>query len=236
MTAPRTFLAKAETLLAVKQRAANGDDFFEKSLRQLVKKAEEKLDMSPPAVVDKKRLPSSGDVHNYISLAPYWWPNPGMVDGLPYVRRDGEVNPERWQYDVTSLEEMTQAVRPLTFAYFFTDDERYAKQAVRLLRTWFVDPETRMNPNLEFAQFIPGRPTKNNEGHGIIETVRFRWLIDGVGLLAASSYWTSHDQDALVEWFRQFQTWLLTSQMGKNLAQLKDNKGCWYDMQVALHS
>jgi hypothetical protein len=29
-----------------------------------------------------------------MSLAPYWWPDPKSPNGLPYIRRDGERNPE----------------------------------------------------------------------------------------------------------------------------------------------
>lgn len=233
---PRTFLANSDSLQKVKQRLAAGDSFWQKSLNQLVQAADTKLTTPLQSVTYKKLVPPSGDAHDYLSLAPYWWPNPDTVDGLPYVNRDGEVNPERWQYDVTPLEEMTQAVRPLTFAYFFTKDERCAIRAAELMRTWFIDPATRMNPNLEFAQFVPGLPAEKDDGHGIIETVRFRWLIDGVSLLASSAAWTPVDQTALHEWFRQYQQWLLTSRMGQNLSQLADNKGSWYDMQVALYS
>lgn len=235
MEKPRTFLARADALQAVQQRLAKGDPLLRKSLDKLVQEADVKLAVPPQSIVRKKRLPPSGDAHDYLSLAPYWWPNPGTADGLPYVQRDGEVNPERFQYDITPLEEMTHAVRPLTFAYFFTEDERYARRATQLLRTRFSDPATRMNPHLQFAQFVPG-VSKREEGHGIIETVRLRWLIDGLGLLDHSASWTDRDQSAVTQWFSDYRQWLLQSPMGQNAARRRNNHGSWYAMQVALYS
>ena len=50
--------------------------------------------MKPPSVMDKGVTPPSGDKHDYMSQAPYWWPDPTKPDGSPYIRKDGERNPE----------------------------------------------------------------------------------------------------------------------------------------------
>lgn len=34
------------------------------------------------------------DANDYVSLARYFWPDPNTPNGLPYIRRDGHVNPE----------------------------------------------------------------------------------------------------------------------------------------------
>ena len=49
------------------------------------------LSDGPWSVMDKQHVPPSGDKHDYMSLGPYWWPDPDKPDGLPYIRRDGEV-------------------------------------------------------------------------------------------------------------------------------------------------
>src|SRR5690349_13062772 len=36
----------------------------------------------------KTKLPPNGNIHDYISQAPYWWPDSSKKDGLPYIRKD----------------------------------------------------------------------------------------------------------------------------------------------------
>ena len=110
------------------------------------------------SVVDKQSTPPSGDKHNYMSLAPYWWPNPATPNHLPYIRKDGEQNPEAVAlHDHANLAHMEANVHALALGYFFTGDEAYAKRAAEQLHVWFLNPATRMNPNLNYAQAILGK-------------------------------------------------------------------------------
>src|SRR5215831_17811958 len=74
----------------------------------LIKAADRALEQKPLSVVDKKKVPPSGDKHDYLSQAPYWWPDPSKPDGLPYIRRDGETIPNRSSddFDRTSIGRM----------------------------------------------------------------------------------------------------------------------------------
>jgi hypothetical protein len=100
-----------------------------------------------------------------------------------------------------------------------------------LLRTWFLDEATAMNPHLEFGQAIPGRCT--GRGIGIIDTHGFGWLVEMVGLLGASPAWNRDDQRELETWFGAYLDWLLQSEHGREEAAQKNNHGTWYDVQVA---
>ncbi len=222
---------RTEQLLSVKRNLKQGDPTCEPAYQKLIRDADKALKSGPFSVLDKPMTAPSGDKQDYYSVGPYWWPNPDTADGLPYVRRDGEVNPERDRYDASARSHMENSVIALVLAWFFSDDERYAAHAVQLLRTWFLDPATRMKPHLEYGQGIPG--ICDGRGIGIIETHIFPMLLDAVALLQPFSGWTDEDQIGLQDWFRAYLDWLLTSKHGRDEAQEHNNHGTWYDVQVA---
>ncbi len=186
----------------------------------------------PASVLDKTVVAASGDRHDYFSLGPYWWPDPTKRDGLPYIRRDGVVNPEaRRQSDAPAFGRTCRGIELLATAWFVTGDARYAAYAVRLTRTWFLDPATRMNPNFQHAQAIPGITT--GRGIGIIEAQALVWANEGLALLAGAPEWTEADRAAMRAWNEAFYVWLTTSRNGLDEKAWHNNHGTWYDAQVA---
>src|SRR5438445_13657831 len=116
------------------------------ALEQLRKDADEALLQKSLSVLNKSMSPPSGDKHDYMSLAPYWWPDPNKPNGLPYIRRDGETNPEIEQVqDHKNFGTLMSTSHTLALAYYLFRDQRYASHATELLRGWFLDPATRMN-------------------------------------------------------------------------------------------
>jgi hypothetical protein len=231
---PRLFQSDGRDLAKVKQRLAAGNKQFAAALAELRKRADRELKTKPLTIVNKPKAPPSGDKHDYVSMAPYFWPDPKKMDGLPYIRRDGKVNPERNKYDAPLLKKMAQAVSTLALACFLSGEERYGKHATQLLRVWFLDAKTRMNPNLNYAQFIPG--VNQGRGIGIIDTVALLGVVDGIGLLESSRSWTQADQAGMKKWFRDYLKWLRTSKGGKQEAAAANNHGSWYDVQVATYA
>ena len=205
-------------------------------IQKLIKKADKLVTAGKTfSVLKKSPTPPSGDKHDYMSQAPYWWPDPSKPNGLPYIRRDGERNPELAKIsDHDELDQMIVDSEQLALAYYFSGNEKYANHAASTLRAWFLDPGTRQNPNLKFAQQIPGVST--GRGIGLIETRQLYRAIDASILIEGSKAWTVNDQQALKKWFVQFLDWMIESPNGKDESDEKNNHGTHYDVQIVSYA
>jgi len=223
---PRVFLLHPAALAHARQHP-------EPELLRLAKEAAGRaLKTAPLSVMDKVPTPPSGDKHDFMSMAGYWWPNPDTPDHLPYVRRDGYRNPQTASIsDEQSLHHMLNASRDLALGYYLTGDERYAQHAALLLRTWFLAPATAMHPNLNFAQYVPGKNTGRDAG--IVSARTMPLALDAVGMLAGSANWTAVDDAGFKKWFADYYAWLTTSAAGKSENRKPNNHGSWYQVQVA---
>jgi hypothetical protein len=208
-----------------------GEARYQSAFASLEADANLALRVAPFSVMDKEVTPPSGDKHDYMSQAPYYWPDPSKPNGLPYIRRDGVRNPEIERItDRENLERLERSATALGLAYYFTGRDEYAQQAARLLRVWFLDLATSMNPHLRFGQGIPGRV--EGRSAGIIETRFLPTIIDAVILLQGSSAWTAADDRGLKDWMRAYLTWLIESPLGREQARRGNNQETWADVQV----
>ncbi|HEU4387167.1 MAG TPA: alginate lyase family protein [Blastocatellia bacterium] len=227
---PRVFLLDGNHLKEIKKRIQSGDKQLSRALEALEREAEKARSGGIFSVTTKEATPPSGDKHDYMSQAPYFWPNPATANHLPYIRRDGERNPEIDRIsDHRNMDRMVSAVETLALTYYFKEDEACASKAAQLIRAWFFDPATRMNPNLQYAQGIPGINT--GRGIGLIETRGMTRVVDAAGLLAGSKAWTDADHKQLQGWFGKFLQWMLDSKNGRDEAAAKNNHGTYFDIQ-----
>ncbi|MCX6172779.1 MAG: alginate lyase family protein [Flavobacterium sp.] len=203
-----------------------------RALKSLIKKADKLIEEANEySVMNKKQLPPSGDKHDYMSTGPYWWPDPSKPDGLPYIKKDGQRNPTYYDIsDSQEIDKLEDATLSLALAYYFTKQVKYANFASKLLKTWFLNPETRQNPHLNFGQGIPGLNT--GRGTGIIETRDLFRVGDAAILIQNTTNWNTKDHEELKKWFSEYLTWMLDSPIGKDEADSKNNHGTFYSEQV----
>lgn len=138
------------------QSIDNAKALNSEATKYLIREADKNLTSNIITVMDKPMTPPSGDKHDYMSMGRYWWPNPATADGLPYIRKDGVVNPEVDKLDRIPLGKAARSIYTLSLAFYLTNDEKYAAKAVENLSIWFINKDTKMNPNMNFGQTIPG--------------------------------------------------------------------------------
>jgi hypothetical protein len=245
---PKTTVLVGSQLAAAQQSLASGGTPEQQmALSHLSQAADGLLMAGPWSVIDKQKTPPSGDKHDYMSQAIYWWPadamppsNPGTPGLCPYkqwdgIRNTGEVDPPVMT-DADGLKHTFEGIFQLALAWYYTGDARYAMQAETFARHWFLDPASLMHPNMNFAQGIPCAAT--GRGTGIIDASApyIGDLVDGLAILdLGAPGWTSADQTGMRGWLNQLLMWLLTSPIAAQEAMpmTRNNHETWYDSAVA---
>ena len=228
---PPVFILDADHLVQLKKKIQQKDKTTLSLVDSLKKQADGLLNMKAISVMEKEFTPVSGNKHDYMSQAPYFWYDSSKTNGLPYLRRDGQHNPEIKKItDRTYIGRLENATRTLSLAWYLTGEEKYAEKAASLIRYWFFNEATKMNPNLEYAQAIPG--VNNGRGIGIIESRTLTGIADAAALLINSHSWTATDTKQLKDWYSQYLNWMLASKNGNDEHKSKNNHGTWYYVQV----
>lgn len=219
------------------QKIANGEAAYVTARKHVMAQARKALDRKIDPVTNKPKAGPSGDLHDYLSIGPYWWPDKSKPDGLPWIRRDGEVNPKTRGTHTDKLRSgnFLRDLGYLNIAYLYSgpnsnDSKQYLEKMKALMNTWLIDPKTKMNPNLNYAQGVPGAST--GRPFGVIEFEKVANIVTSVQLLKQ----TNTVDEAFVAnantWLSDYLNWLLTSEIGMAEGATKNNHGNWYDYQV----
>lgn len=225
-------LLNALDLMKMQREVQVHNQDFEPAFLELIDTANIELTCGPYSVMDKIFTPLSGNKHDYMSLARYYWPDPNRKGGAPYIHKDCEMNPDIFSqdYDYANKNKVVRSCIRLCLAYYLTHEEKYASHAALIVRTWFLNPDSFMHPNLNFAQIIPG--VRNHNHFGIIEGHTFPFLFESLNFLSGSSSWTSHDVVKMEQWAKNYLEWLLLSPNGIKARHTLNNHASWYDVQV----
>lgn len=214
--------------------AASGSDIATQAAatlrKDILKEASWAMQQQPVTVTAQTSERSAGGKHDFYSEGDYWWPDPQNPSG-PYIQRDGMTNPANFTAHRLAMIRFSRIIGALTSAYKITKDEKYVKHALIHLRAWFLDPETLMNPNLQFAQAIKGRFT--GRGIGIIDTIQLMEVAQGVLVMESSPAFDKKLLKGVRQWFSSYLSWLTTHPYGKDEMNAKNNHGTCWVMQVA---
>jgi len=199
-------------------------------VRRLRADADRRMKEGPWSVTADRPKGVDIDAHEYYSEAPYYWPNPDNPTG-PYLREDGHSNPARIVANQTALNAMSEAVFSLGVASFLLDNPAYGKRAAAVIHIWFLNPRTRMNPDFDYAQSIPG--VNNGRGSGVVDGRALIRAIQGMEFLEQSNEWSARDQGAVHRWFEEYLRWLLTSRNATDEQKSGNNHASWWAAEVA---
>ncbi len=200
---------------------------------RIIQAAEKALKVADFSVMNKTSVSVSGNKHDYYSLAPYFWPDPKKKDGVPYIRKDGQVNPEA-RTNATDYEEwgnFIQSVSSLRKGYELTKEKKYAIKQKNLIAIWFLNDETKMNPNLNYAQGIRG--LNSGRQFGIIEFGGIEEVMKDITLLKKEQIIDDKFRTDFNKWLSEYANWLQNSKFGKLEASATNNHGSTYDLQLA---
>jgi hypothetical protein len=201
---------------------------------RILKAADATLNLEPITITKYHSSLSQGGTNDFYSNADYFWPDPAKPDGIPYINRDGESNPNNfWQHRM-AMRDLRDAVAALAAAYKITGDDRYATKAAGLLRVFFLDPETRMNPNLQYAQAVPG--SSPGRSWGIIDGLHLIEIPPAIMAMQKSPAFTPTILAGLKQWFQEIDDWMVTSKNGRAEAAAKNNHSVAFWLQIACYA
>lgn len=198
--------------------------------KQTLAEADWAMKQQPETVTAQSCVRSAGGKHDFYSEGDYWWPDEKNPGG-PYIQKDGLTNPENFTAHRLAMIRFSRIIGALASAYKITGDVKYVKQAQMHLLAWFVNADTMMSPNLQYAQAIKGVAT--GRGIGIIDTIQLMEVVQGLEAMEDSPAMDRHTIDGVKNWFSQYITWLTTHPYGKDEMNAKNNHGTCWAMQTA---
>jgi len=198
--------------------------------------------------MNKTVVPPTGNKHDYMSWAPYSWPNCTGVGNTteltpqqiwttcPYYTRDGMFNPDgRLVNDTGNFQAMSDAVLYNAMAWAITGSSNYSSNVANYINTWFINPATLMNPNLNYAQMSRGPGGQVGTHTGVLDLKGMAKITSGILILrlANSSDWTSELDTQMTNWTTQYINWLQTNTIALQEKAATNNHGSYYFNQLS---
>ncbi|KAI0782105.1 chondroitin AC/alginate lyase [Abortiporus biennis] len=215
----------------------------------IIEWANEVSNMGPWTVMNKSVTPPSGDKHDYMSWAPYWWPDCSKANNqteltpeqiwvtCPYVSRDGQFNPDVRTLinDIGAFGDMSDAILYSSLAWAINGNTSYVDNVAKWIKTWFLDPDTLMNPNLNYAQMERGPTGQVGTHTGILDFKSMAKIASGILILRGgkASNWPSDVDSGFTAWMKSYIPWLTSAKIALEEKASTNNHGSFYFNQLA---
>jgi len=202
----------------------------------------------PWSVMNKSVNPPTGNKHDYLSWAPYYWPNCTGVGNTtelqpeqvwvqcPYYNRDGMFNPDRLLVNNTGdFQAMSDAVFYNALAWVLTGSSNYSANAANYIYTWFINPATYQTPNLQYSQIHRGPQGQIGDHTGLLDFRQMAKLASGIMILrnGKSSDWTDSLNTQMMNWTTSYIGWMTTSPIAYGEWTAPNNHGTYFYNQLA---
>ncbi len=227
-----TMALVALVMLPVKVAAEAMVDVAVHDKERILKLADAAMSQVPLTITSDVAKYTTGGPNDFYSNGDYWWPDPSKPDGVPYMQRDGQTNPNNFVAHRMAMRNTKDAVAALAAAYKVTGDDKYVVKASELLKVFFIDAKTRMNPHLAFTQAIPGRTTGSKTG--VIDGLHLVEIPVAIKALEKSKAFDAELAKALHAWFAELNHWMLTHKNGIDEGESLNNHAVAYFLQVAV--
>ncbi|KAH9168059.1 chondroitin AC/alginate lyase [Lactarius sanguifluus] len=196
----------------------------------------------------KPFLAPSNDTHDYLGWSPYWWPNCSGVGNTteltpqqiwvtcPYAPRDGVFNPDyRTINNTGAFSALADAVLYNALAWKINGSSVYSANVANWINTWFLAPDTYMNPNLNYAQVVRGPGANTGTHTGVLDLKCMTKVVSAVLVLrlGKAPEWTDTIDSGLVNWTTTYIGWLTSNKIALEEAAATNNHGSYYYNQLA---
>ena len=135
----------------------------------------------------------------------------------------------------TLVRQFSNTVAMLTAAYVLTRQEAYALRAGQHLYAWFVQADTRMNPQLAFAGYDAGGRSNVGSPAGVADGVPLAEIARAMSFLVDTAALSPPDIETTHRWFAGLLDWMNTAREPVIAREAKDHSAsAWLLMASAV--
>lgn len=189
------------------------DTALNKLVQQLIKTADKEIkNKAKYSVMSKTLSPRSGDFHDYFSP---WGAtlahrdlemastDPAEVLKAKVILKRRELR-ATLRIDYLRLSNCFRNLTVLALAGFFTGEWKYSRKSADQVRMWFINPNTRMNPNINFARCDSIAGHSYGSSSGLNEVADLPFVLDAFRLLHRAKALSDDDMSGLWKWMRKY--------------------------------